>query len=194
MLVTREMLKAKQTLVCRPPFEGWPRRLRLTRLLVSRCRAIAYTQTTCSTRATPTPPPSVPSLTDEPCSRESLSLDQALVWNRPPWIEPDAPQHFDILFDDPHLLAVRTRSWRLSVVIEALFEFSLTALLRILCEGLWNGLAGFADTTASKRELISIHVATKKIAMRPPMQFGECGHPCRRYWRAESSQHRTIRH
>jgi 23S rRNA pseudouridine1911/1915/1917 synthase len=38
--------------------------------------------------------------------RESLTSGQTLVWNRPPWIEPDSPQHFDVLFDDPHLLAV----------------------------------------------------------------------------------------
>src|ERR1039457_7666353 len=31
---------------------------------------------------------------------------QTLVWNRPPWIEPDSPRHFDVLFEDPHLLAV----------------------------------------------------------------------------------------
>jgi 23S rRNA pseudouridine1911/1915/1917 synthase len=37
---------------------------------------------------------------------ESLIAGQTLVWNRPPWIEPYAPQHFDILFDDPYLLAV----------------------------------------------------------------------------------------
>ena len=37
---------------------------------------------------------------------ESLSLGQTLVWNRPPWIEPDAPRHFEVLFNDPHLLAV----------------------------------------------------------------------------------------
>jgi 23S rRNA pseudouridine1911/1915/1917 synthase len=37
---------------------------------------------------------------------ESLTSGQTLVWNRPPWIEPDTPQHFEILFDDPHLLAV----------------------------------------------------------------------------------------
>ena len=37
---------------------------------------------------------------------ESLISGQILVWNRPPWIEPDAPQHFEVLFDDPHLLAV----------------------------------------------------------------------------------------
>ena len=37
---------------------------------------------------------------------ESLTANQTLVWNRPPWIEPDAPRHFEVLFDDPHLLAV----------------------------------------------------------------------------------------
>ena len=38
--------------------------------------------------------------------RESLTSGQILVWNRPPWIEPDSPQHFEVLFDDPYLLAV----------------------------------------------------------------------------------------
>jgi 23S rRNA pseudouridine1911/1915/1917 synthase len=37
---------------------------------------------------------------------ESLTSGQTLVWNRPPWIEPDAPQHFEVLFHDDHLLAV----------------------------------------------------------------------------------------
>ncbi|MGI4829896.1 MAG: RluA family pseudouridine synthase [Janthinobacterium lividum] len=37
---------------------------------------------------------------------ELLTLGQILVWNRPPWIEPDSPQHFEILLDDPYLLAV----------------------------------------------------------------------------------------
>ena len=37
---------------------------------------------------------------------ESLIAGQTLVWNRPPCIEPDAPRHFEILFHDPHLLAV----------------------------------------------------------------------------------------
>jgi 23S rRNA pseudouridine1911/1915/1917 synthase len=37
---------------------------------------------------------------------ESLISGQTLVWNRPPWIEPDTPQHFGVLFNDPHLLAV----------------------------------------------------------------------------------------
>ena len=41
---------------------------------------------------------------------ESLTSGQILVWNRPPWVEPDSPQHFEILFDDPHLLAVNKPS------------------------------------------------------------------------------------
>ena len=41
---------------------------------------------------------------------ESVTAGQSLVWNRPPWIEPDAPQHFEVLFDDPHLLAVNKPS------------------------------------------------------------------------------------
>jgi 23S rRNA pseudouridine1911/1915/1917 synthase len=41
---------------------------------------------------------------------EAVILGQTLVWRRPPWIEPDAPQHFEILFEDPHLLAVNKPS------------------------------------------------------------------------------------
>lgn len=41
---------------------------------------------------------------------ELLVSGQTLVWNRPPWNEPDTPQHFDILFEDRHLLAVNKPS------------------------------------------------------------------------------------
>ena len=41
---------------------------------------------------------------------ESVTLGQTLVWNRPPWMEPDAPHHFEVLFEDPHLLAVNKPS------------------------------------------------------------------------------------
>lgn len=37
---------------------------------------------------------------------ESVTPGQTLVWNRPPWIEPDVPQHFEVLYEDTHLLAV----------------------------------------------------------------------------------------
>ena len=41
---------------------------------------------------------------------ESVTFSQTLVWNRPPWIEPNAPQHFEVLFEDSHLLAVNKPS------------------------------------------------------------------------------------
>ena len=41
---------------------------------------------------------------------ESVTSGQTLVWNRTPWIEPDAPQHFEVLLDDPYLLAVNKPS------------------------------------------------------------------------------------
>jgi 23S rRNA pseudouridine1911/1915/1917 synthase len=41
---------------------------------------------------------------------ESVNSGQTLVWNRPPWIEPDSPRHFEVLFDDPYLLAVNKPS------------------------------------------------------------------------------------
>src|SRR5258706_8911321 len=41
---------------------------------------------------------------------ESVTLGQTLVWNRPPWIEPESPQNFEVLFEDPHLLAVNKPS------------------------------------------------------------------------------------
>jgi 23S rRNA pseudouridine1911/1915/1917 synthase len=41
---------------------------------------------------------------------ESVTSGQTLVWNRPSWIGPDAPQHFEILFVDSHLLAVNKPS------------------------------------------------------------------------------------
>lgn len=37
---------------------------------------------------------------------ESIVSGQILVWNRPPWREPDTPRHFEVLFEDAHLLAV----------------------------------------------------------------------------------------
>ena len=37
---------------------------------------------------------------------ESITFGQTLVWNRPPWIEPDCSRYFEVLFEDHHLLAV----------------------------------------------------------------------------------------
>jgi 23S rRNA pseudouridine1911/1915/1917 synthase len=41
---------------------------------------------------------------------ESLAPGQTLIWNRQPWIEADTPQHFEVLLDDPHILAVNKPS------------------------------------------------------------------------------------
>jgi 23S rRNA pseudouridine1911/1915/1917 synthase len=41
---------------------------------------------------------------------EAVASGQILVWHRPPWIEPDAPRHFEVLFEDRHLLAVNKPS------------------------------------------------------------------------------------
>jgi 23S rRNA pseudouridine1911/1915/1917 synthase len=41
---------------------------------------------------------------------EPLVSGQVLVWNRPPWREPDAPRQFEVLFEDAHLLAVNKPS------------------------------------------------------------------------------------
>src|SRR5580704_6311951 len=41
---------------------------------------------------------------------ESVALGQTLVWNRPPWIEPESPQNFEGLFEDSHLFAVNKPS------------------------------------------------------------------------------------
>ncbi len=41
---------------------------------------------------------------------ESIAAGQILVWNRPPWEEPDVPRHFEVLLDDAHLLAVNKPS------------------------------------------------------------------------------------
>src|ERR1700674_3584250 len=80
--------------------------------------AIAYTQTTCSTGAMPTPQSWQQKLNNGEVTlngvtatgSESVTLGQTLVWNRPPWIEPESPQHFEVLFEDPHLLAVNKPS------------------------------------------------------------------------------------
>jgi 23S rRNA pseudouridine1911/1915/1917 synthase len=41
---------------------------------------------------------------------ESVTSGQTLVWNRPPWMEPDSPQHFEVLFEDESVLAVNKPS------------------------------------------------------------------------------------
>ncbi|MCA9160373.1 MAG: RluA family pseudouridine synthase [Planctomycetales bacterium] len=37
---------------------------------------------------------------------QPLSAGMIMIWNRPGWIEEDTPQHYEVLFEDEHLLAV----------------------------------------------------------------------------------------
>lgn len=64
---------------------------------------------------------------------ESLTSGQALVWNRPPWIEPDVPQHFEILFDDLHLLAVNKPSGLPTLPGSGFMENTLLRLVQKHC-------------------------------------------------------------
>jgi 23S rRNA pseudouridine1911/1915/1917 synthase len=41
---------------------------------------------------------------------EAVVCGQKLVWNRPPWVEPDAPRRLEVLFEDGHLLAANKPS------------------------------------------------------------------------------------
>jgi 23S rRNA pseudouridine1911/1915/1917 synthase len=64
---------------------------------------------------------------------ESLTSGQALVWNRPPWIEPDVPLHFEVLFDDPHLLAVNKPSGLPTLPGSGFMENTLLRLVQKHC-------------------------------------------------------------
>jgi 23S rRNA pseudouridine1911/1915/1917 synthase len=61
---------------------------------------------------------------------ETVIEGQTLVWNRPPWIEPDAPRHFDVLFDDPYLLAVNKPSGLPTLPGAGYFENTLLRLVK----------------------------------------------------------------
>jgi 23S rRNA pseudouridine1911/1915/1917 synthase len=64
---------------------------------------------------------------------ESLVSGQTLVWNRPPWEEPDAPQHFTALYDDDHLLAVNKPSGLPTLPGGGFFENTLLRLVQKQC-------------------------------------------------------------
>ena len=59
-----------------------------------------------------------------------MTSGQILVWNRPPWIEPDTPQHFEVLFNDPHLLAVNKPSGLPTLPGAGFMENSLLRLVQ----------------------------------------------------------------
>jgi 23S rRNA pseudouridine1911/1915/1917 synthase len=61
---------------------------------------------------------------------ESVKAGQTLVWNRPAWIEPDTPQHFEVLFEDDHLLAVNKPSGLPTLPGGGFMENTLLRLVR----------------------------------------------------------------
>jgi hypothetical protein len=60
---------------------------------------------------------------------------QTLVWNRRPWIEPDSPQNFEVLFGDPHLLA-RQQTQRVTSPWSATRCFDFTWLM--VADAIWS--------------------------------------------------------
>jgi len=64
---------------------------------------------------------------------ESLTAGQQLVWRRPPWTEPDAPQHFEVLYDDPHLVAVNKPSGLPTLPGGGFMENTLLRLVQQQC-------------------------------------------------------------
>ena len=61
---------------------------------------------------------------------EPLGLGQSLTWNRPPWVEPDAPLWFDVLFEDEDLLAVHKPSGLPTLPSGDFVEHTLLGLVR----------------------------------------------------------------
>ncbi len=93
---------------------------------------------------------------------ELLRSGQTLVWNRPPWMEPDAPQHFEILFEDAHLLAVDKPSGLPTLPGSGFMENTLLRLVQKHSPGanpvhrLGRGTSGivlFAKTAQAARTL-----------------------------------------
>ncbi|MDA0710067.1 MAG: RluA family pseudouridine synthase [bacterium] len=70
-------------------------------------------------------------LDDRPTTPETLLLrDQHLIYNRPQWLEQDAPHHWSVLFEDEHLVAINKPSG-LQVLPGGLFlDNTLLSLVR----------------------------------------------------------------
>lgn len=61
---------------------------------------------------------------------EVLIAGQTLVWNRPPWTEPEAPSHFELLWEDAQLLAVNKPSGLPTLPGGGFMENTLLRLVR----------------------------------------------------------------
>lgn len=61
---------------------------------------------------------------------ETVIAGQTLVWNRPGWVEPEAPRHFEVLFEDLHLVAVAKPSGLPTLPGGGFMENTLLRLVR----------------------------------------------------------------
>ncbi len=93
---------------------------------------------------------------------ELLARGQVLVWNRPPWEEPEVPLHFDVVFEDPWLLVVAKPSGLPTAPAGGFLEHTLLALVQArdpdLCpmHRLGRGTSGlvvFARTATARSAL-----------------------------------------
>jgi 23S rRNA pseudouridine1911/1915/1917 synthase len=95
---------------------------------------------------------------------ESVTSGQILIWNRPPWIEQDTPQHFEVLFDDPYLLAVNKPSGLPTLPAGGFMENTLLRLVQQRTPGAnpvhrlgraTTGIVLFAKTAQAASNLVA---------------------------------------
>jgi len=66
---------------------------------------------------------------------EVLAAGERLVWKRPPWVEPEAPREFGVLFEDAELLAVNKPSGLPTLPGSGYFENTLLRLVQARTPG-----------------------------------------------------------
>lgn len=96
------------------------------------------------------------------CAGMVLRPGHVLTWRRPPWIEPDAPLGFALLYEDRHLLAVAKPSGLPTLPGGGFLEHTLLALVRhrypeaVPCHRLGRATSGvvlFARTAKARSAL-----------------------------------------
>ncbi len=95
---------------------------------------------------------------------ECVALGQSLIWHRPPWVEPDAPRHFETLFEDEYLLAVDKPSGLPTLPGGGFMENTLLRLVQKQCPSAnpvhrlgraTTGIVLFAKTAQSASQLFA---------------------------------------
>ena len=102
---------------------------------------------------------------------ELVTAGQCLVWARPPWVEEETPRHFEVLFEDDHLLAVNKPSGLPTLPAGGFLENTLLRLVQARTptanpvHRLGRGTSGivlFAKTSQAASHLFA-HWNTPKI-------------------------------